>query len=92
MRYSVMFMVSCVFTFLVLSNVKGGSNEKLGCNITRVFRGTCGNNGKTRCVNDFIKILKPKNVGMSCKCNDLPNPVNAFHYRFSHPDIKSKPT
>ncbi|RID69387.1 hypothetical protein BRARA_C01485 [Brassica rapa] len=74
MRYNVMFMVSCVLTFLVLNNAKGRSDKKIGCKVVKNFQGTCGNNGKSACVNDFKKFLRlPNNIGIRCDCSDRPN-------------------
>ncbi|CAN6976881.1 unnamed protein product [Brassica oleracea var. botrytis] len=75
MRYNVMFMVSCVLTFLVLNNVEVEveAKKKFGCNVDDSFQGTCGNNGKSACVNDFKKKLGfPNNIGIRCDCSDRP--------------------
>lgn len=49
------------------------AKKKFGCNVDDSFQGTCGNNGKSACVNDFKKKLGfPNNIGIRCDCSDRP--------------------
>ncbi|KAF8052928.1 hypothetical protein N665_0151s0027 [Sinapis alba] len=83
MRHSVMLMVSCVLTFLVLNNVKvavEAGMTKLFCPSSNYYGGTCGKNWNTLCVNDVKGMITkrlgkplPKNYGVRCdKCVDEP--------------------
>ncbi|KAL0711946.1 hypothetical protein Bca4012_018924 [Brassica carinata] len=77
MKYSVIFMVSFVVTFLVLCNVKVEveAMTKFGCNATRSFPGDCRNNrnyydGDNLCRRDFHKFPGfPKHVDIRCSCS-----------------------
>ncbi|KAH0890395.1 hypothetical protein HID58_052824 [Brassica napus] len=82
MRLSVMLMVSCVLTFLILNNGKvevEAGMRKLGCEtLPSNYLGTCGKNGINLCVDDVKKMIVkntgkavPKGYGVRCdKCID----------------------
>ncbi|KAF8105935.1 hypothetical protein N665_0151s0028 [Sinapis alba] len=83
MRHSVMLMVSCVITFLVLNNVKvavEAGMTKLLCPTQGYSRGLCGKDCKNLCINDVKGMIKtntgkplPNNFGVCCdKCIDEP--------------------
>ncbi|ESQ38515.1 hypothetical protein EUTSA_v10029258mg, partial [Eutrema salsugineum] len=65
MKSDVLFMIFCVLTSLVLSNVREVEAVNFGCNLTTSFPGKCGNNGNTACVNDVKKNPHaPKNLNI----------------------------
>ncbi|KAJ4905956.1 Uncharacterized protein Rs2_09614 [Raphanus sativus] len=84
MRQSVMLMVSCVLTFLILNNVKvevEAGMKKLFCkSLPSNHAGACGKNGINLCVEDMKKMSVtntgkpvPKGWGVQCtKCIDDP--------------------
>ncbi|XP_010511399.1 PREDICTED: defensin-like protein 226 [Camelina sativa] len=71
MKCGVLFMVSCILTFLVLSHVREvESKTKWGCDMNRKFPGTCGTNGKNQCISDIKKIPgAPKDLVARCECS-----------------------
>ncbi|KAL0720248.1 hypothetical protein Bca4012_034847 [Brassica carinata] len=80
MRHSVMLMVSCVFTFLVLNNVQVEVDglKPLFCPTQGFYKGVCGKDGINLCVKDVKDWVAkgtgkplPKNYGVRCdKCID----------------------
>ncbi|KAJ4905957.1 Uncharacterized protein Rs2_09615 [Raphanus sativus] len=86
MRHSVMLVVSCVLTFLILNNVKAveveAAMKKLFCKtLPSNYEGTCGKNGINVCVEGVKKMIVtntggkplPKGFGVQCtKCIDDP--------------------
>ncbi|KFK31842.1 hypothetical protein AALP_AA6G165600 [Arabis alpina] len=89
MKYgSVLFVVSCVIGFLILSHVKEVEGQKdLGCNMDVEAPGHCGNNGKSLCEEDLRKKLRkipsaPKDIKVACNCTDRPHYIKGYpHYR-----------
>ncbi|CAH8256906.1 unnamed protein product [Arabidopsis lyrata] len=71
MKCGVLFMVSCLLTFLVLNHIRVvESKTKWGCDMNRPFPGQCGPNGKNTCISDIKKIHgAPKDLVARCECS-----------------------
>ncbi|KAF8051436.1 hypothetical protein N665_1726s0008 [Sinapis alba] len=81
MKYNVMFMFSCVLTFLILNNVQEveakrnpKSKPRKLCETERMFPGTCGFIGSNTCIFKYRKNGFSINKGIRCHCSNHPIP------------------
>ncbi|EOA37687.1 hypothetical protein CARUB_v10012338mg [Capsella rubella] len=80
MKYSTLFMVSCLVMVFVTNNIKEVKSvcvEQAGgvCEYTGEYPGKCGNDGKKTCIESISKKGSPGEGKKNLRCECFDNPV-----------------